>query len=106
MERFLKFFYVSSDRSASTISSVVKEILSKYGKSLKQKLIMQTYDGESVMSGHISGVQRLLRENYPYAHFFHCAAHRLNLILCQSASSVTAVKVFLQMFLLLALSQV
>ena len=55
---------------------------------------MQNCDGESVMSGHISGAQRLLRENYPYAYFFHCAAHRLNLVLCQSASSVTTVKVF------------
>ena len=55
---------------------------------------MQTYDGAFAMSGHISGVQRLLREDYPYAYFFHCAAHQLNLVLCQSASSVTAVKVF------------
>ena len=55
---------------------------------------MQTYDGASVMSGHISGVQRLLREDYPYAYFLHCAAHRFYLVLCQSASSVTALKVF------------
>ena len=94
VERFLKFFDVSSDRSASTISCVVKQILSKYGESLKEKLIIQTYDGASVMSGHISGVQRLLFEDYPYAYFFYCASHRLNLVLCQSASSVTAVKVF------------
>ena len=75
MERFLKYFDRSSNRSASTISCFAKEILSKYGKSLKQKLSMQTYYGASVMSGHISGVQRLLRENYPCAYFFHCAAH-------------------------------
>ena len=96
--RFLKFFDVSSDRSASTISCVVKQIFSKYGESLKEKLIMQTYDGASVMSGHISGVQGLLCEDYPYAYFFHCAAHRLNLVLCQSASTVTAVKVFFANF--------
>ena len=46
------------------------------------------------MSGHISGVQRLLLKNYPFAYFFHCAAHRLILVLCQSASSIPAVKVF------------
>eukprot|EP00795_Rhopilema_esculentum_P007622 gene7622-13434_t len=52
----------------------------------------QTYDGASVMSGHIAGVRTLVREEYPYACFFHCAAHSLNLVLCQSASAILAVK--------------
>ena len=77
MERFLTFLDMSSDRSAPAISSVVKQILRRYGDTLKDKLIMQTYDGASVMSGHISGVQRLC-EDYPY--LFHCAAHQLNLV--------------------------
>ena len=94
VERFLKFFNVSSDRSASALTAVVKQILGKYGEPLKGKLIMQTYDGASVMSGHISGIQQLLRQDYPFAYFFHCAAHRLNLVLCQSASSISTVKVF------------
>ena len=71
VERFLRFVDVSTDRSASAISGVVKNILHKYGESLRNKLIMQTYDGASVMSGHIAGVQALVREDYPLAHFFH-----------------------------------
>ena len=55
---------------------------------------MQTYDGASVMSGHINGVQAIVRQEYPFAHFVHCAAHRLNLVLCQSASSISPVKIF------------
>ena len=94
VERFLKFCDVSSNRSASAISIIIKEILQKYGESMKEKLIMQTYDGASVMSGQISGVQTLLRKDFPFAYFFHCAAHRLNLVLCQSASSMPVVKVF------------
>ncbi|XP_065070326.1 uncharacterized protein LOC135695262 [Rhopilema esculentum] len=94
VERFLKFHDVSSDRTASSISTIVKMLLHRYGEALKNKLIMQTYDGASVMSGHISGVQTLVRDDYPYAYFFHCAAHRLNLVLCQSASSISSVKVF------------
>ena len=78
MERFLTFFDESSDRSALAISSVVKQILRRYRDTLKDKLIMQTYDGASVMFGHISRVQCLLCEDYPY--FFHCVAHHLNLI--------------------------
>ena len=46
---------------------------------------MQTYDGAAVMSGQLSGLQTQIRQDYPFAFFFHCAAHRFNLVLCQSA---------------------
>eukprot|EP00795_Rhopilema_esculentum_P008629 gene8629-14641_t len=94
VERLLKFVNVSQDRSAPAITAIVKNILSKYGESLKEKMVMQTYDGATVMSGHIGGVQTLLRQDYPFAYFFHCAAHRLNLVLCQSACRIPSVKVF------------
>ena len=77
IERFLKFKDVRTDRSAPSISDIVKKILEKYGPSLKDYLIMQTYVGGTVMSGHLGGVQALVRQEYPYAYFFHCAAHRL-----------------------------
>ena len=63
-------------------------------ENIKEKLIGQTYDGASVMSGHINGVQAQLQPEYPFAHFVHCAAHRLNLVLCQAASSISPVKIF------------
>ena len=88
-ERFLQFYNVSSDRTAPAISSIVKGVFSHYLDSLFgfYKLIMQTYYGASVMSGHISGVQTLVREDYPLVYFFHYVAHRLNLVLCLSASN-------------------
>ena len=58
---------MSSDRIGLAISSIVKDILTHYGDSILTKLIMQTYEGASVMSGHISGVQTLVREDYPFA---------------------------------------
>ena len=70
VERFLKFYNVSSDRTAPAISAISKDILTHFGDSIHHKLIMQTYDGASVMSGHISGVQTLVREDYPFAYFF------------------------------------
>ena len=91
------FFDVSSDGSPPAISIVLKQPLRKYGDTLKDKLIMQIYDRASVISGSIFGASTLLREDYPFAHFFHCAAHRLNLVLCQLASSVL-VKVFFAIF--------
>ena len=65
---------------------------------------MQTYDGASVMSGKIGGLQTLVRQEYSFAFFFHCAAHRLNLVLCQSASTLPCVKAFLQISVQLVLS--
>ena len=63
VERFLKFVNVSQDRSAPAITAIVKDILKRYGESLKEKLVMQTYDGATVMSGHIGGVQTLSARN-------------------------------------------
>ena len=93
VERQLGFVDVSMNRNAAAISQVVKDKLGQYSN-IKDKLIMQTYDGASVMSGHINGVQAIVRQEYPFAHFVHCAAHRLNLVLCQSASSISSVKLF------------
>ena len=93
VKRFLKFCNVSTGRTAPA-REVVKNVLSKYGDSLKFKLIMQTYDGAAVMSGHINGLQTLIRHDYPFAFFFHCTAHRLNLVLCQSALNIREVKLF------------
>ena len=105
VERCLKQFDVNSDRSAVAISDVVRSILSRYGESLTEKLIMQTYDGASVMSGQIGGLKTLMHQEYPFAFFFHCAAHRLNLFLCQSASTLPSVKFFLQISVHLVLHQ-
>ena len=52
------FFDVSSDGTPPASSIVVKQPLRKYGDTLKDKLIMQAYDGASVISGSISGLQR------------------------------------------------
>ena len=49
---------MSSDGSPPAISSVVRQTLRKYGDTLKDKLIMQTYDGKSMMPSSISGLQR------------------------------------------------
>ena len=58
------------------------------------------------MSGQIGGWETLIRQEYPFAFFFHCDAHKLNLVLCQSASTPPSVQVFLQISMHLVLSQV
>ena len=73
---------VSQDRCAPAITAIVKEILKRYGESLKEKVVMETYDGATVISGHIGGVQTLLQQERPFAYFFCGAAYRLDLVLC------------------------
>jgi hypothetical protein len=46
------------------------------------------------MSGRLGGVQALIKASYPYAHFIHCYAHQLNLIMERSVSANTMVRNF------------
>ena len=48
----------------------------------------QAYDGASNVSGHVSGLQTLVRSQYPKALYSHCAGHNLNLVLNDVAKEV------------------
>eukprot|EP00116_Pleurobrachia_bachei_P012393 sb/3472655/ len=48
----------------------------------------QSYDGASVMSGWLNGVQKLIRHKCPMAVFTNCLSHRLNLAMEASIQSV------------------
>ena len=63
-------FNFSRNHTALGMGKVVKGTLSKFGVSVKSKLIMQTYDGAAVMSGHLSGLQTRIHQDYPFAVFF------------------------------------
>lgn len=91
VERFLGFFDVN-DLSARGLAEVIRSAIEIY--TLKDKLIAQTYDGAAVMSGSEGGVQTILRKHYRYAHFVHCYAHMLNLVLKTACSSVRQVRIF------------
>ena len=55
---------------------------------LKHDCVGQSYDGASVMSGVDGGVQAIIRKSgYVNATYYHCASHRLNLVM-SSASNV------------------
>lgn len=45
------------------------------------KCVGQGYDGCSTMSGVHGGVQSILRKKYTKALYFHCASHKLNLVI-------------------------
>jgi hypothetical protein len=41
----------------------------------------QGYDGCAIMAGKVGGVAKLIRDQYNIALYFHCASHRLNLVI-------------------------
>ena len=93
-ERFLGFFDVSADKTSNGLSKVIFEQLDKWGIN-KEKLICQTYDGASTMSGNKHSVHTIINEKFPKATFIHCYAHQLNLVLLYGAKNIKEVKLFI-----------
>ena len=91
VERFLKFVELQ-DRKADELTQAIKENLDLLN--LESKLIAQAYDGAAVMKGSINGVQVQMKKFFPHAHYVHCHAHRLNLIIKKIASCNKRLKLF------------
>lgn len=91
-ERFLHFTDASSDRTARGLFEHVNKTVDNIDCS--KKLVAQTFDGAAVMSGHVSGLQTLIKAQYPAATFIHCYSHRLNLILSQSVNFIKETRQF------------
>ena len=60
-----------------------------------QSCVEQTYDGASVMSGRLSGVQMRIEQYLECAIYVHWHAHRLNLVVVDSCKAVTFAADFL-----------
>lgn len=87
VEHFMGFFDLSADHTAQALFDLIKSVLEEFD--FTDKLIAQCYDGASVMSGHLNGLQAKVKEVAPQAVFVHCLAHRLNLILQQSFNRIS-----------------
>lgn len=77
-EEFLGFEKLTS-MDAKTIASTIINFVKKHGINL-QKLVGLGFDGCSTMAGKDNGVQKLIRDDYPHATYFHCSSHKLNLV--------------------------
>ncbi|XP_064083087.1 uncharacterized protein LOC135199099 [Macrobrachium nipponense] len=60
----------------------------KLGLDYKSSLVGLGFDGASVMSGGISGVQKRIKEKALFAYYVHCCGHKLNLVLTSVAKNV------------------
>jgi len=91
-ERFLGFTPLT-DLDGKYLFLHIKSILFK-SKIDINNCIAQTYDGASMMRGHIHGVQALFRKEVPQALYTHCANHRLNLVLVNVTKNIEKVEEF------------
>ncbi|CAB4028589.1 zinc finger MYM-type 1-like, partial [Paramuricea clavata] len=76
----------ASGTKAMELYNLISETLVSKGVSFG-KLVAQTYDGASNMSGCYNGLQAIIKEKVgKHVAFVHCYAHTLNLVLSDSAS--------------------
>ena len=77
-EEFLGYIPLHKTDAESIATSII-ENFTGFGINLSN-MVGQGYDGCSVMAGKENGVQKRIIEAYPQAQYFHCASHRLNLV--------------------------
>ncbi|XP_064111541.1 uncharacterized protein LOC135219038 [Macrobrachium nipponense] len=76
-----------SPLDAAYITDIILQTLEKLGLDYKS-LVGLGFDGASVMSGGISGVQKRIKEKALFAYYVHCYGHKLNLVLTSVAKNV------------------
>lgn len=93
-QRFFKFIPLQH-ATADTIATALMERLSTIPpEGQESKLITQAYEGAAVMRRATGGVQRKVKDVYGSAHYVHCYAHQLNLIMQQATSRIPRVSTF------------
>ncbi|CAD6342896.1 unnamed protein product [Miscanthus lutarioriparius] len=79
VERFLGLQHVQSCTTI-VLKEALVSMLSSHNLSISI-LRGQGYDGVSNMRGEFNGVQKLIRDENPYAFYVHCFAHQLQLVI-------------------------
>ena len=92
-ERFLGFFLLENQKASGISGCILKELDLVLGNN-ENKLICQTYDGASVISGKNEGVQAKIKEKYHFAWFVHYHAHQVNLIVANCCKCNRSARIF------------
>ena len=88
--------YRASGTTATELYTSVSEMLKSKGVTFS-KLVAQTYDGASNMSGCYNGLQSIIKVKIgSHVVYVHCYAHTLNLVLSDSASAAMMLFPFLE----------
>ena len=89
-EVFVGFFNTKRN-DAESLYTLAKEAIQSLNLDLKN-IVGECFDGASNMSGVHGGLATLMKEISPFSIYVHCYAHRLNLALGDSLSSVANMK--------------
>ncbi|KAJ8911318.1 hypothetical protein NQ315_017014 [Exocentrus adspersus] len=93
-ERFWKIVDVP-DRPVQRLTDVIlKELRLLQIEETRNKLVAQSYDAAAGTSGRLGGVPAMIKKHFPTAHFIHCYAHDLKLVLQKAVSRHKEIKVF------------
>lgn len=87
-------FYETSSTTSATLLNIVLDVLMRYNLEIGN-CRGQCYDGASNVSGHITGLQKRIKELEQRAIFVHCAAHNLNLVVQDAMQNIYCVRDFL-----------
>ena len=83
---FLGLYAVDATVSKSLFYAIC-DVLIRCG--LDKKMVRgEIYDGAASMSGHLSRVAKLFKDDVNEAIFMHCYSHRLNLVLQDACKQV------------------
>ncbi|XP_034038832.1 zinc finger MYM-type protein 1-like [Thalassophryne amazonica] len=93
-ERFFEFIPMQSPTEESISTALKERLATILPDDQKSKLICQAYDRASVMRGATAAIQKKIQDLYPNAHYIHCYAHQLNLIMPQATSHISKVRIF------------
>ncbi|XP_045090034.1 uncharacterized protein [Aegilops tauschii subsp. strangulata] len=100
IERFLGIKHVPDTTSAS-LKKALLEVFAKHGL-VVARLRGQGYDGASNMRGEFNGLQKLIRDENPYAFYIHCFAHQLQLVVVAVSRCCKGVEDFFEYVTMIA----
>ncbi|XP_042073593.1 zinc finger MYM-type protein 1-like [Haplochromis burtoni] len=93
-ERFFEFIKLPNACADAITSALSERLRFILPQGQERKLIAQAYDGAAVMRGTTGGVQRKIQDIYANAHYVHCYAHQLNLVMQQATSHIPQISHF------------
>ncbi|KAL4131466.1 hypothetical protein QTP88_008775 [Uroleucon formosanum] len=92
-ERLIAFETVE-DSSGKGIFDVFQKLMQQYNINWKEYLYAQSYDGAASMQGQYKGLKTLIQKENDKAIYVWCFAHRLNLVIVDTADASTNTKNF------------
>jgi hypothetical protein len=92
IEWFLGIKHVK-DTTSESLKKTLVDMLSDYGL-VVANIRGQGYDGAFNMRGEFNGLQKLIRDESPFAFYIHCFAHQLQLVVISISKYCSSIEDF------------